>query len=264
MVLLGQYLPRETPLERLDPRIKIMAVMTLSMAVLHADGCQMLLLSAFLAALTGVARIAPGYLARSLGPVIPFFALLFFMHLFLTDGTPLFPSFPLPLGITVEGAWQGAVVVWQFASLVVAGSLLTMTTSPSGLVGGIERLLRPLGRFGLPSSGIALMVSMALRFLPMVLEEYEQIRTAQLSRGADFSTGSPVRRLRAVAALAMPLLLASFRRADALIMAMESRGYHNGPRTSLQELKLSPVDGVALSILALVMAVDIGLGTSLF
>lgn len=260
MVVLGQYLPLATPLHRLDPRVKIIAVLLLSLVIFRAAGYQILLVTLFFAGLIGAGRIPLRKMGGALRPVAPFMALLLGMHLLLTEGTPLFSLFPLPLAVTAEGGRQGACVVWQFVGLVIAGALLTMTTSPSDLVGGIERLLRPLRRVGIPSAEIAVMIAMALRFLPLILEEYDQIRMAQLSRGADFSSRSPLRRLRAAAALAFPLLLAAFRRADALIMAMEARGWHRGPRTSLRELKLTRADGVALAVLTAVLAADIGLG----
>lgn len=259
MVVLGQYLPLDTPLHRLDPRVKIMAVLLLSLVIFRAGGYQILLISLFFAGLIGASRIPLRKMGGALRPVVPFMGLLLGMHLLFTEGTPLFTLLPPPFAITVEGGKQGAYVVWQFAGLVIAGALLTMTTSPSDLVCGIERLLRPLRRIGVPSAEIAVMIAMALRFLPMMLEEYDRIRMAQLSRGADFSSGSPHRRLRATAALAMPLLLAAFRRADSLIMAMEARGWHRGPRTSLRELKLTRADGVALAVLIALVAADIAL-----
>jgi len=261
MVVLGQYLPLATPLHRLDPRVKIIAVLLLSLIIFRAVGYQILLLSFFFAGVVGVGRIPLRKMGAALRPVVPFMALLMGMHLLFTEGTPLVPLLPAPFAITVEGGEQGAYVVWQFACLVIAGALLTMTTSPSDLVGGIERLLRPLRRIGVPSAEIAVMIAMALRFLPMFLEEYDRIRMAQLARGADFSSGSPHRRIRAASALVWPLLLAAFRRADALIMAMEARGWHRGPRTSLREFKLTRADGVALAVLIVLVAVDIVLGS---
>ena len=125
-----------------------------------------------------------------------------------------------------------------------------MTTLPSDLVGGIERLLRPLSAVGIPSQELAVMIAMALRFMPMLLEEYDRLRMAQMARGADFSTGSLALRTRAVTALAIPLLLSAFRRADELALAMEARGYRRGPRTTLRELRLSGWDLAAFAVMA--------------
>jgi energy-coupling factor transporter transmembrane protein EcfT len=148
--------------------------------------------------------------------------------------------------VTYEGLGLGAAVTWQFVALVVSAAVLTMTTAPSELVGGFERLLRPFNRLGVPSHDIAIMVSVALRFVPTLLEEVERMKEAQAARGADFAGGGLIRRLRKMATLVIPLILCTFRRADELALAMEGRGYHRGPRTYLRELKFTRADYAAL------------------
>ncbi|MCG6535453.1 MAG: energy-coupling factor transporter transmembrane protein EcfT, partial [Syntrophales bacterium LBB04] len=128
---------------------------------------------------------------------------------------------------------------WQFIFLVLCATVLIATTLPTELVEGMERLLRPLERLRIPTHQLAMMVSLALRFMPVLLEELERIKTAQLARGADFRSGSLVRRARAAASLAVPLIVGAFRRADELADAMEARGYRNGPRTTLRELRMA-------------------------
>lgn len=250
MIRLGQYLPGDTVVHRLDPRVKILSVVALSIVIFGATGGEIALISAFLIALVGAARLTPLAAFRALQPVAVFMAMIFIVHLLFTEGTPLLALAPLPLEITREGLVRGFYVTWQFSCLVLAAALLTLTTPPSGLVGGIERLLRPLKRVGIPSQDIAIMISMALRFMPMLLEEYERLRMAQMARGADFTTGSLVLRSRAVAALAVPLLLSAFRRADELAVAMEARGYRRGPRTTLRELAFSGQDLAAFAFMA--------------
>jgi energy-coupling factor transporter transmembrane protein EcfT len=159
----------------------------------------------------------------------------------------------LPVRITREGLLRGIYVTWQFAGLILAAAVLTRSTSPSELVGGIERLLRPLSRVGIPSQDLAVMIAMALRFMPMLLEEYDRLRMAQMARGADFTTGSLALRTRAVAALAVPLLLSAFRRADELAVAMEARGYRRGPRTTLRELVFSGHDLGAFAVIGILI-----------
>ncbi len=261
MLKLGQYLPGDTIVHRLDPRIKILSVVALSPLIFAATLPGIVLISLFLAAAAGGARIGPSRLASALRPVAPFMALIFLVHLlFDSGGNPLLPLEPLPLRITDEGLSRGLYVTWQFAGLVISAAILTMTTLPSDLVAGIERLLRPLSRVGVPSQEIAVMISMALRFMPMMLEEYERIRMAQTARGADFTTGSLMLRARAVAALAVPLILSSFRRADELAMAMEARGYRRGPRTTLRELKLTAADLTAAAAMAAFALLVLGAG----
>jgi energy-coupling factor transporter transmembrane protein EcfT len=253
MITLGQYLPGETLLHRLDPRVKIVGVVSLSVVIFGAGPAEIALISAFLATVIGAARLTPSRVAGAVRPVALFMAMIFLMHLFLTDGAPLLSLSPLPLRITREGLVQGAYVTWQFAGLMTAAAVLTMTTLTTDLVGGIERLLRPLSRVGIPSHEIAVMIAMALRFIPILGEEYERIRMAQMARGADFTTGGLTLRV------AVPLLLSAFRRADELALAMESRGYHRGPRTSLCELQLTQTDVAAFAVMAAFVLMNFGL-----
>jgi len=259
MINLGEYRPGDTVLHRLDPRVKICAVMILSLLIFAATPTGIALISLFLTALVRTARLTLAQTAAALRPVAVFMAAIFFMHLFTTEGAPLLMLSPLPITITREGLAQGALVTWQFAGLVIGAAILTMTTLPSDLVGGIERLLRPLARVGIPSQEIAMMIAMALRFLPMLLEEYDRLRLAQMARGADFSTGGVRLRMRAVHLLTVPLMLSAFRRADELVTAMEARGYRRGPRTTLRELSLTGTDLAASAAMAAFVLMNLGL-----
>jgi len=259
MIILGQYLPGDTPLHRLDPRVKIGAVMVLSILIFAAAPAGIALISLFLAAVIRMAGLTAARTAAALRPVAIFMALIFFLHLFGTEGRPLIALSPLPLAITREGLSQAAQVTWQFAALVIGAAVLTTTTLPSDLVGGIERLLRPLGRVGIPSQEIAVMIALAFRFVPILLEEYDRLRTAQMARGADFTTGSLRLRWRAATALAVALLFSAFRRADELTLAMEARGYRRGPRTTLHELKMTRTDAAAFAVMAALVLMDFGL-----
>jgi energy-coupling factor transporter transmembrane protein EcfT len=259
MIALGQYLPGTTVVHHLDPRMKTIAVVVMSPLIFTAPTAGIALISLFLAFVLAAARLPIARTAAAVRPVAIFMTLIFLMHLFLTEGRPLLSLAPLPLRITQEGLVQGAYVTWQFACLVIVAAILTMTTLPSDLVSGIERLLRPLQRVGIPSQDIAVMISMSLRFIPMLLEEYERLRMAQMARGADFTTGSLSRRIKALAVLTVPLLLSAFRRADELALAMEARGYRRGPRTTLRELKLTGVDYAAFAVMAVFVLINIGL-----
>jgi energy-coupling factor transporter transmembrane protein EcfT len=250
VIHLGQYLPNNTVVHRLDPRVKILSVVALSMLIFAATPAEILLISVFIVAVVVVARMTPLQALGALRPVAFFMAMIFLVHLFFTEGRLILSLAPLPVRITRDGLVRGIYVTWQFAGLVLSAAVLTMTTSPSDLVGGIERLLRPLSRVGIPSQDLAVMIAMALRFMPMLLEEYDRIRMAQMARGADFTTGSLALRTRAVAALAVPLLLSAFRRADELSVAMEARGYRRGPRTTLRELTFSGCDLGAFAVMA--------------
>ncbi len=252
MFHLGQYIPRSSVIHRLDPRVKILATLLLSLTILRADPPKAAALSIFLLGGAWVSRLSWRDLGVALRPLVLFFGLLFLMHLFLTDGRPLFPAFPL---ITVEGLSRGLLTTWQFMALVVCAALLTMTTTPSELISGIERLLRPLRAVRISSHDLAVMVSLALRFVPMLLLEFHRLKEAHLARGADFRAGTVPERIRKMSSLAAVLAIQSFQRADELAQAMEGRGYERGPRTYLKELKMGSVDYTAMvSTLAFVAA----------
>jgi energy-coupling factor transporter transmembrane protein EcfT len=257
MINLGQYIPGETVVHRLDPRVKIVAVIAMSLLIFAASGIGIVLTSFFLAGMLRTSRLSLAKTADALRPVVIFMALIFFVHLLMTEGKTLLSFSPLPIRITQEGIVMGAYVTWQFTALVISAAILTMTTLPSDLVNGIERLLRPLARVGIPSQEIAVMISIALQFMPMLLMEYGRLRMAQMARGADFSTGSLALRTKALTALAIPLMLSAFRRADELTLAMEARGYHRGPRTTLHELRLTGTDMTAFTVMAAFALINI-------
>jgi len=254
LIALGQYIPRASILHRLDPRIKIGATVALSLLVLQGRFLPCALISGFLILGAGIGRLSVKSLFSAVRPAAVFIALLFFLHLLLTDGTPLPPFGDGPVTVTREGFYQGTLVAWQFAVLLAGGGLLTMSTSPSELVTGLEWMLRPLRVIGVRSHEIALMVSLALRFVPTLLEEMHRVREAQMARGAVLGRGNPVRRARAAASLLLPVLLGAFRRADELAVAMEARGYASGPRTYLHELRFCRKDLMAAGFVILVLA----------
>ncbi|HET6490363.1 MAG TPA: energy-coupling factor transporter transmembrane component T [Syntrophales bacterium] len=240
---LGQFVPGDSPVHRFDPRVKILCALLLSIVILNAGLAESLAVTMFLLAAAALSGLSARRIAEALKPLAWFFAILFFLHLFFTDGRPILPS----LGaVTYEGLERGLSVTWQFVALVVSAAILTMTTAPSELVGGLEKLLRPLNRIGIPSHDIAIMVSVSLRFVPTLLEEVERMKEAQVARGADFGSGPIIGRLKKMATLVIPLILCTFRRADELALAMEGRGYHRGPRTYLRELRFTRVDYAAL------------------
>lgn len=239
---LGQYLPGHSLIHRLDPRGKILLTLTLSIFILRMGGWTGLLISVFLAAIYCFSRVPFRRWIESLKPMAWIFILIFLLHLFFTGGSPLFSFlFPLPW-VTLEGFYQGTWVLWQFVLLVLSASLLTMTTRASELVMGLERLLRPLRLLGIPSHDLAMMISLALRFLPTFMEEIERIKIAQFARGADFRSGHPLQRARKVYFLALPVMIRLFRRADEIATAMEGRGYRRGSRTYLRELRWTRLD----------------------
>jgi len=252
MYNLGQYIPRTSLIHSLDPRIKILFVILLSLIILNSGAFTALIITIFLVFLLPASRIHPRQILRSLKPVIPFLLLLFLLHLLLTEGEPI-PTFPQwRVTVTYAGLFKGIMVTWQFMLLIISASYLTITTPPTALVNGLERLLRPFRIVGVPSHDVAVMVSVALRFVPTFLEEIRNIREAQMSRGADLKTGSIYRRIRYIVSMLIPLIGNAFRRADELATAMESRGYAGGPRTYMHDLRLTVRDYGAIAVMLLI------------
>ncbi len=254
MISFGQYRNGNSFGHRLDARVKILAMVILSILIFQARGWEIYLLSAFLCAVCFISRLKFSAVREALRPLVLFAVLLFVMHLFFTDGTPLFPIPYLPVQITGEGLFRGLLISWQFLALALSGAILTMTTSPSDLVCGLESLLRPLRLIRVPVSDIAVMVSMALRFVPTLLEEYDRIKTAQMARGAEVETGRLDRRMKSLAALLFPLMVSALRRADDLAEAMEARGYARGPRTTMHQLSFGREEATALIVLGILLS----------
>lgn len=241
----------------LDPRVKIGSTVMLSILVLQGGVWTLSLINIFLLTLIPLSRLRIVQVARTFRPVLIFFALLFLVHLFFTKGHPI-PPFPHgSVTATYEGLSKGLLITWQFALLILSASILTMTTSPTGLVSGIERLLRPLQRLRVPSHDLALMISIALRFVPTFLEEMDRIKVAQMARGAAFGSGPIARRTRSTLSLLLPLVLRAFRRADALVSAMEARGYQRGPRTYMNELSMTRADYAAVLVMMFVTGLHV-------
>jgi len=255
MYNLGHHIPGESIIHRLDPRVKVVSVIGMSIMVLNGNAFTLAIFSIFLGALIAFSRIPIHHIVKALRPVVVFFALIFLLHLIFSEGTPIQPFPSWRVTVTYEGLNQGALVTWRFILLVVAASVLTMTTSPTELVSGIERLIRPLNAVGIPSHDVALMISIALRSVPTFLQEIERIKEAQMARGANFKTGSFVAKAKATSSLLLPLVVNSVRRADELATAMEARGYARGPRTYIKELRMSLADYTAIVIMVLITGI---------
>lgn len=256
-IALGQYLPRDSVLHRLDPRTKIVAALGVAMVLFFVPAFAGLgLAAAGVAALLVIGRIPLGYALRGLRPLVILIALTAFLNAFFApDGGPEVLRLG-PLIATEGGLRNAAFVGLRLVVLVALASLVTFTTSPVELTDGLERLLRPLRRVGVPAHELAMMMTIALRFIPTLLEETDRIVKAQTARGADFESGGVVRRLRALVPLLVPLLVSAFRRSEELALAMEARCYRGGAgRTRMHELRWRPADVVALAVVVLAAAV---------
>lgn len=211
------------------------------------------LVAAYVVLAFWLSRVPVKYVLRGLRPLIFIIILTLGLNVFMTPGEVLWKwRF---LTITEEGLVKGAMMGARLILLIVGTSLLTLTTSPIALTDGIESLLRPGTRIGVPAHELAMMMSIALRFIPTLLEETEKIMKAQMARGADFESGNLLRRAKSLIPLLVPLFVSAFRRADELATAMEARCYRGGEgRTKLKELRYSKLDYTALGFSVTFMA----------
>ncbi len=252
MYNLGQYLPRSSALQRCDPRIKIAGLLCFSILIIRLNTMGLGLVFLLILGMAALGRITWGDLLEASRPTRTLFLVLFIVYLFWTPGTPLLPLFGDKWYISHEGLSMGILMVGRFWLLILAAAILTMTTSQSELAFGLQRLLAPLKVAGISSYNIAMMVSLAVRFVPTLQMEMDQVREAQAARGADLkSTRS---KFRALKYTAIPLTMNVIRRSEELIEAMESRGYNPGPRTYLYEPQLTRADFIGLALLILLFA----------
>ena len=251
-VTLGQYFPGDTIVHRLDPRTKIILVLFYIIALFTADSWVsyglVLVVSVICQSLS---RIRAKNLFKGLKPMLVIITLTAVLNIFYTTGTPVLPGWI----ITWEGIARAIKMVLRIVLLITGTFLLTYTTSPIALTDGLEILLNPLKKLKVPIHEMTMMMSMALRFIPTLIEETDKIMSAQRARGADFETGSLVRRAKALIPVLVPLFVSSFRRADELAVAMECRCYHGGEgRTRMKQLKMTSADITALILGAVFLA----------
>lgn len=256
-ITLGQYFPGESPLHRMDPRAKLTMTLMLIVGVFLADSY--LAYAAFFAYVLAAAylsRIPLKLMLKGLKAVCFIIVLTFVLNAFFGAGETVLIRWRF-VAITREGLRTAVFMALRLMLLVFGTQLLTLTTSPIALTDGLERLFSPLSRVGFPAHEMAMMMSIALRFIPTLLEEADKIMKAQTARGADFETGNLMARAKAMIPLLVPLFVSAFRRADELALAMEARCYRGGAnRTRLRVLKYSPIDAWAgLSMAALIALV---------
>ena len=254
-ITLGQFFPGSTVIHRLDPRTKLILLIVYLTAVLSAKGfVSVAVVMAFLVAVTLLGRIPFRSMTRGLKPMLIFIVFTAVLNLFYNrEGTLLFEwKF---LHIYTGGLRTAFFMVLRIVLLVCGTFLLTYTTSPIALTDAIERLLNPLKKLRFPVHELAMMISIALRFIPTLIEETDKIISAQKARGADFETGSIFRRAKALIPILVPLFVSAFRRADELATAMECRCYHGGEgRTRMKVLRFGRPDIIAFVVGALLLA----------
>lgn len=254
-ITLGQYIPADSYIHRLDPRSKILMAVASMVAVFMCAGFPSLLAWAlFLPVVVRISKIPFSAVLRSAKPILVLIIITSSLHLFWTGGNTVIFAIG-PLTATAEGALMAARMGTRLYLLVLYAGLLTLTTSPSELSDGLESIISPLKRFGVPAHEIAMMMTIALRFIPTLFEETDRIIKAQKSRGADFNSGSLIKRARAYIPVLIPLFVMVFQRADTLAYAMEARCYRGGRgRVRMYPLKWGAPENAALLIFALMSA----------
>ena len=235
-ITLGQFFPGNSFIHKLDPRTKILFVILYIVGLFQAKGwIGYGVVIALTAVCIRISGIKPKAIFKGLKPMLIIIALTAILNIFYTKGTPVLPGWP----ITWEGIDRAVKMMLRITLLVTGTFLLTYTTSPMSLTDGLEILLNPLKKIKVPVHEITIMMSMALRFIPTLIEETDKIMSAQKARGADFETGSLGKRAKALIPVLVPLFVSSFRRADELAVAMESRCYHGGEgRSRMKQLKM--------------------------
>ncbi len=256
-ITLGQFFPGNSPIHNLDPRAKLVAMICYIVALFLGQWfVTYAVLLVVLAAVVAVSTVKPKALLRGLKPVIFILVFTAVLNIFYTPGEPLV-SFWI-FTITREGIVHAFFMVVRIIMLITCTFLLTYTTSPLALTDGLEHLMGPLKKIRVPVHELSMMMSIALRFIPTLIEETDKIMSAQRARGADFDSGNLIQKAKALIPLLVPLFISAFRRADELATAMECRCYHGGEgRTRMKQLHYRPGD-ILFMLGALALAVGIG------
>ncbi|MCI5955789.1 MAG: energy-coupling factor transporter transmembrane protein EcfT [Clostridiales bacterium] len=248
-ITLGQYMPGNTVVHRLDPRTKIiLTIFYIAIIFCVASPIWYVIPLVYLLAVSKLSGLTPKRLLKSVKPLRFLLILTFVLNLFFSSGTTVWIQWGV-LRVTREGFITAVHFSMRLIFLVAGTSILTLTTSPVALSDGIEMLLKPLKVIHFPAHELAMMMTIALRFIPTLIEEADKIMKAQMARGADFESGNLIKRAKAMIPLLVPLFVSAFRRAGDLAMAMEARCYHGGEgRTRLRVLKYAKIDLYALLI----------------
>jgi energy-coupling factor transport system permease protein len=254
-ITLGQYFPGKSPIHLLDPRTKLLFLIIYFIALFTADGWVSYgIVLVFLSTVIYMTTIPLKTIVKGLKPLIFILVFTGILNLFMTPGENVLVSF-WGLKITTEGLVQAIFMVSRILMLIVGTFLLTYTTSPIALTDGLESLLGPLKKLHLPVHELSMMMCIALRFIPTLIEETDKIMSAQKARGADFETGSLMQRVKALVPILVPLFIGAFRRADELATAMECRCYQGGEgRTKMKTLHYKRRDFVAFGCGAVLVA----------
>ena len=258
-ITLGQYYPTDSVLHRMDPRTKLFGTMAYIVSLFIADHVLTYIAAAcFLALTIRMSKVPVKFMVRGLKSIVVLLLISVSFNLFLTPGTPIFKIGFIQM--TWEGVEFAAFMAIRLIFLVLGSTILTLTTTPNQLTDGLEKSLGFLGKVGVPVHEVSMMMSIALRFIPILIEETDKIMKAQMARGADFESGNLIQKAKAMVPLLVPLFISAFRRATDLAMAMEARCYRGGDgRTKMKPLRYEARDRIAYAVCAVYLAVVIGM-----
>ncbi len=260
-ITIGQYYPTDSIIHRLDPRVKLIGTFLYIISIFVFDNAVIgfLAVALFLLTVIKLSRVPFRFIFRGMKAIVVLLLFTAFFNLFFTPGEPIFR-----LGfikITEEGLSLAIKMAIRLTFLILGSSLMTFTTTPNQLTDGLEKVMRPLNHIKVPVHEIAMMMSIALRFIPILLEETDKIMKAQMARGADFESGGIMKRAKSLIPLLVPLFVSAFRRANDLAMAMEARCYRGGDgRTKMKPLHYHSRDYIAYVALIFYIAVVIAIG----
>lgn len=245
-ITIGQYYPAESRIHKLDPRVKIVCTLFFLVSLFVQNSLLgYVVATIFLGVVIGLSKVPLKFILKGLKPIIILLMFTVVMNLFLTRGGETLVHFWI-FTVTEGGLRTSIFMAVRLIYLVAGSSIMTFTTSPNGLTDGMEKLLHPLNKVNVPVHEVAMMMSIALRFIPILLEETDKIMKAQIARGADFESGNIIQRAKAMIPILVPLFVSAFRRANDLAMAMEARCYHGGEgRTKMKPLRYKRRDVTA-------------------
>lgn len=254
-ITLGQYYPSKSIIHKLDPRVKLVGTFVYIISLFLINNIVgYLLATVFLACVIRVSKVPFQYMVKGLKSIVFIIMITVICNLFFYGGGTVLIHFGV-IKITLEGIKAAGLMTIRFLYLIVGSSVMTLTTTPNQLTDGLEKGLSPLSKLRFPVHELSMMMSIALRFIPILIEETDKIMKAQMARGADFETGGLIKRARAMVPIFVPLFISAFRRANDLAMAMEARCYHGGEgRTKMKPLVYARRDGNAYIILVLYLA----------
>lgn len=263
-ITLGQYYQTDSVIHRLDPRVKLVTTICYIISLFIVDNLTGYAMAGlFLILVIKLSKVPFRFMIRGMKAILFLLLIAVVFNLFLTPGEVIFSYWKLK--ITKEGIRLALFMAIRLCFLIMGSSVMTLTTTPNNLTDGMEKLLKPLKLFKVPVHEIAMMMSIALRFIPILLEETDKIMKAQIARGADFESGNLIKKAKSLVPLLVPLFISAFRRANDLAMAMEARCYRGGDnRTKMKPLVYQKRDRLAYGTVCIYLALCIGIGRILF